>query len=139
MTVVVSVTTKHVFPAGTSKAADVKPVCANQILNDLADSLSDKPTEAGEASVPVFTDENGRPCIPVGIGGIADLANLGAKKQVVVQASSEVLVDGKKALPAQIDAVNKDPIWVKDPSKAGPRPVMPFKMRQYQRKKEKKK
>ncbi len=137
-TVLVNVTTKHVYPAGTSKAADVKPVCANQIINDLADGLDKNPDANPEPSVPLFQDENGRPCIPVGVAGVSDAANLGAQKQVQVQTSSTVLIDGKAALPASTPKINKDPFWV-DTGKAGPRPVMPFKMRKYKRDKEKKK
>lgn len=136
-TIVVSVTVKHVYPTGSSKGADVKPVCANQIINDLADSLDDKPAAPAGGNVPIFTDENGRPCIPVGMAGSADAANIGATKQIQVQASSKVLVAGKEALP-DVKAVNTDPFWV--PSlKDGPRPVAPQKMRKYQRDKEKKK
>lgn len=137
-TVLVNVTTKHVYPAGTAKAADVKPVCANQIINDLADGLDKNPDKNPEPSVPLFQDENGRPCIPVGVAGISDAANLGAQKQIQVQTSSTVLIDGKAALPAATPKINKDPFWV-DTGKPGPRPVMPFKMRKYKRTKEKKK
>ena len=137
-TVIVNVTTKHVFPSGTAKAADVKPVCANQIINDLADGMDKNIDATPGANVPIFTDENGRPCIPIGMAGISDTANIGATKQVQVQTSSTVLIDGKKALPAATPKVNKDPFWA-DTGKAGPRPVMPFKMRKYKRDKEKKK
>lgn len=136
-TVLVNVTAKHVFPAGTAKAADVKPVCANQIINDLADGLDKNPDKNPEPNVPLFQDENGRPCIPIGVAGISDAANIGAQKQIQIQTSSTVLIDGKAALPANISKVNKDPFWV-DTGKAGPRPVMPFKMRKYKRDKEKK-
>jgi len=137
-TVIVNVTTKHVYPSGSSKAADVKPVCANQIINDLADGMDKNIDATPGAGVPIFTDENGRPCIPIGMSGVSDTANIGATKQVQVQTSSTVLIDGKKALPAATPKVNKDPFWV-DTGKGGPRPVMPFKMRKYKRDKEKKK
>ncbi len=138
-TVIVNVTTKHVFPAGTSKAADVKPVCANQIINDLADSMDKSAGGTNtEPVVPLFQDENGRPCIPIGMAGISDTANIGAQKQVQVRTSAEVIVAGKKALPSSIQRVNKDPFWV-DTGKPGPRPVMPFKMRKHKKDKEKKK
>lgn len=138
-TVIVNVTTKHVFPSGTAKAADVKPVCANQIINDLADGMDKSNTgTTPEPVVPLFQDENGKPCIPIGVAGVSDTANIGATKQVQVQTSSQVLIDGKKALPANIQPVNKDPFWV-DTGKGGPRPVMPFKARKYKRDKEKKK
>ncbi|NUO52532.1 MAG: hypothetical protein HOV80_27105, partial [Polyangiaceae bacterium] len=138
-TVIVNVTTKHVFPSGTAKAADVKPVCANQIINDLADGMDKSNTgTTPEPTIPLFQDENGRPCIPIGVAGVSDTANIGATKQVQVQTSSQVLIDGKKALPSNIQPVNKDPFWV-DTGKGGPRPNMPFKARKYKRDKEKKK
>ncbi len=137
-TVLVSVTTKHVFPAGTAKAADVKPVCANQILNDLADGLDKQPDKNPDAVVPLLQDENGRPCIPIGVAGISDAANLGAQKQIQVQTASQVLIDGEQALPAKVQAVNKDPFWL-DRGTGAPRPVMPHKARKYKRDKEKKK
>lgn len=137
-TVVVSVTVKHVFPTGTAKGADVKPVCANQIINDLADSLEDNKTAGPtESTVPIFTDENGRPCIPIGVGGTADAANIGATKQIQVQASSKVLIGGKEGM-TDVKPVNKDPFWVPS-TKEGPRPVAPYKMRKFKRDKEKKK
>jgi hypothetical protein len=137
-TVVVNVTTKHVFPAGTSKAADVKPVCANQIINDVVDSVDKSPDAPAEPVVPLFQDENGRPCIPVGMKGVSDAANVGAQKQVQVQTTTQVLVGGKAALPTETPAINRDPFWV-DTGKAGPRPVAPFKARKYKRDREKKK
>ncbi len=136
-TIVVSVTVKHVYPTGTAKATEVKPVCANQILNDLADAASDTPTKAPESTLPLFQDENGRPCIPIGVGGTADAANIGATKQIQVQATSKVLVGGKEALP-EVQAINKDPFWVPS-TKEGPRPVAPYKLRKYKRDREKKK
>lgn len=136
-TIVVSVTVKHVYPTGTAKATDVKPVCANQILNDIADAASDRATPTPEATVPLFQDENGRPCIPIGVGGTADAANLGATKQIQVQTSSKVLIGGKEALP-ETQAINKDPFWLPS-TKEGPRPVAPYKLRKYKRDREKKK
>jgi hypothetical protein len=135
-TVVVSVTVRHVFPTGSAKGADVKPVCANQMINDILDATDKKPAAAGEATIPLFTDENGRPCIPVGVGGTADAANIGATKQIQVTTSTKVLVDGKEALPLDILPVNKD---IVDTGKGGPKPVLPQKLRKQKRDREKKK
>ncbi len=135
-TVVVSVTVRHVFPTGSAKGADVKPVCANQLINDIVDAADKKPAAAGEATIPMFTDENGRPCIPVGVGGTADAANIGATKQIQVTTSTKVLVDGKEALPLDIRPVNKD---IVDTGKGGPKPVLPQKLRKQKRDREKKK
>lgn len=136
-TIVVGVTVKHVYPTATAKGADVKPVCANQIINDIADAADNKAAPAPESTVPLFQDENGRPCIPIGIGGTADAANIGAKKQIQVHTTSKVLVGGKEALPT-VEKVNKDPFWLPS-TKEGPRPVAPYKMRKYKRDREKKK
>lgn len=140
-TVRVSTTTRHVFPAGTAKAADVKPVCANQIINDIADATSTRPTpKDGEAAtVPLFTDEHGRPCIPVGVAGISDAANLGAQKQIQVLTQATVQVDGQSSLPLELPTISKDPIWIKPTEGSGPRPVLPYKLRKRLKDKEKKK
>ena len=139
-TVTVDVKVRHVFPSGSAKGADVKPVCANQIINDIAEAASSgKTKDAGEtAKVPLFTDENGRPCIPVGVNVVSDETNIGATKQIQVQTSSRVTVNGRGALPAELQAVNKDPFWVKSSSDA-PRAVAPFRVRKFQREREKKK
>lgn len=136
-TVIVSATIKHVYPTGSSKSAELKPVCANQIINDIAEQMDDGHGKAQEPSIPLLQDENGRPCIPVGVKGTADLANVGANKQVQVQTSSKVLIQGQEALPSKLPAINKDPVWLE--RKEGPRPVMPFKARKYKRDREKKK
>lgn len=137
-TILVSVTVKHVFPTGSSKGAQIKPTCANQILNDIAEQMDDGKGKPVEPTIPLFQDENGRPCIPVGISGTADEANIGATKQIQVQTSSKVLIQGQAGLPAKLPAINKDPIWL-DRGKEGPRPLMPYKARKYKRDREKKK
>lgn len=137
-TILVSVTVKHVFPTGSSKGAQIKPTCANQILNDIAEQMDDGKGKPTEPTIPLFQDENGRPCIPVGVSGTADEANIGATKQIQVQTSSKVLIQGQAGLPAKLPAINKDPIWL-DRGKEGPRPVMPYKARKYKRDREKKK
>lgn len=137
-TIIVGVTVKHVYPTGTAKGADVKPVCANQIINDIVEGM-DKGTKDNPDpdAVPIFTDENGRPCIPIGVGGTADAANIGATKQIQVQTTTKVLVGGKEALP-DVKEVNKDPFWAPS-AKDGPRPVAPYKVRKQKRKRDKKK
>jgi hypothetical protein len=135
--ITVTATQKHVFPTGTTKAADVKPVCANAVLNEII-AANDKDLDApsAEGKVPVFLDENGLPCIPVGFGGISDVSNIGAQKQIQVQTSVNVTLPGEVDLPDAIRTV--DTAWV---PKAGdaPRPSLPAKIRKRQRDKEKKK
>lgn len=140
-TVVVSVTTKHVYPAGTSRRAEVKPVCANQLINDLADAASTQPgPPTGNAPGPsLFTDENGRPCIPVGVAGISDVSNLGATKQIQVQTKTQVKIAGASDLPsAPIERVDNSAPWVSLGDSTAPRPTMPFKIRRHEQKRAKK-
>lgn len=136
-TIIVGVTVKHVYPTGSAKGADVKPVCANQLINDIAESMDDSTAKSPDAAIPLFTDENGRPCIPVGFGGTADAANIGATKQIQVRTSTKVLVGGKEALPTP-QKVNRAPFWAPS-AKEGLRPNAPQKVRKRMRDREKKK
>ncbi|MFO0611185.1 MAG: hypothetical protein U0414_01260 [Polyangiaceae bacterium] len=134
-----SVVQKHVYPTGTAKGADVKPVCANQVINDLIDSADNKPASPNEGStVPLLTDEHGRPCIPIGVSAVADASNIGAEKHIEVQTSMDVTIPGQKDLPVDMAPVNTDAPWV-DTGKAGPRPTLPQKMRKRISDKKKKK
>jgi hypothetical protein len=139
-TVTVDVKVRHVFPSGASKAADVRPVCANQIINDIAEAATSGKTKDGGdgAEIPLFTDENGRPCIPVGVTGVTDETNIGATKQIQVQTSSRVTINGKKALPSDLQKVDKSAFWVKSQTGA-PRPVAPFRVRKWEKKRADKK
>jgi hypothetical protein len=139
-TVTVDVKVRHVFPSGASKAADVRPVCANQIINDVAEAAtSGKSKDAGDgADIPLFTDANGRPCIPIGVTGVTDETNIGATKQIQVQTSSRVTINGKKALPSDLQKVDKSAFWVKSQTGA-PRPVAPFRVRKWEKKRADKK
>lgn len=135
--ITVTATQKHVFPSGTTKAADVKPVCANAVLNEIV-AANDKDMKApsAEGKVPIFVDENGLPCIPVGFGGVADLANLGAQKQIQVQTSVSVALAGELELPEVVR--NVDTSWVPPTDKSAPRPNLPAKLRKRLSDKEKK-
>lgn len=134
-----SVTQKHVYPTGTAKGADVKPVCANQVINDVIEGADNKPADPKEGTtIPIFTDEHGRPCIPVGVSAVADASNIGANKHIEVQTSMDVTIPGQKDLP-QVSPVNTDAPWVNTPGKEGPRPTLPQKMRKRAADKKKKK
>lgn len=135
--VTVTATQKHVFPTGTTKGADVKPVCANAVLNEII-AANDKDLNApsAEGKVPVFVDENGLPCVPVGFAGMSDVANIGAQKQIQVQTSVNVALPGEVDLPEAVQTV--DTTWVPKATEA-PRPNLPAKIRKRQRDKEKKK
>lgn len=137
VTIRVSITQKHVFASGTAKGAEIKPQCANGFINEIVDATDKGPAPTGEPKVPMFQDENGRPCIPVGVGGVSDAANLGSQKQITVQSSYQVIFPGEVDLPADMAPVNTDAPWV-DRGKAGPRPTLPQKVRKQLRDKEKK-
>src|SRR5690606_5059762 len=83
-----------------------------------------------------FVDENGLPCIPVGMGGALDVANFGAHRQLQVRTQFDVELPDRKALPTEIHEVNKDPPWI-DTGKEGPRPNMPYKVRKRIQKRDK--
>jgi hypothetical protein len=144
-TVRVSVTTKHVFPTGTGRKLELKPQCANMMINELAVAARRKadlpvkdpnaiPDEIAGANP--FVDENGLPCIPIGMGGVADLSNVGAHRQLQVRTQLEIELPDQKALPTAIRKVNTDAPWI-DIGKEGPRPNMPYKVRKRIQKREK--
>jgi hypothetical protein len=134
----VVVTQKHVFAAGTTKGADVRPKCANGFINDIVDAADKDPHAPVDPKVPMFQDEHGRPCVPIGVAGVSDLANLGSQKQIQVESSFSVVIPGQVDLPSEIHEVNTDAPWI-ERGKEGPRPTLPQKVRKYMRDKEKKK
>jgi hypothetical protein len=138
VTVKVTVTQKHVFPSGTAKGADIKPKCANGFINEIIDAADDKPMRPVDPKIPMFQDEHGRPCIPVGIDGVSDVSNLGAQKQIQVESSFQVIIPGQLDLPADVVPVNTDAPWI-ERGKEGPRPTLPQKVRKQLRDREKKK
>ncbi len=137
-TVKVTVTQKHVLPSGTTKGADLRPKCANGFINDIIDAADKAPRADTDPKVPLFQDEHGRPCIPVGVAGVSDLANIGAQKQIQVESSFQVVIPGQADLPAEIHEVNTEAPWI-ERGKEGPRPTLPQSVRKYLRDKEKKK
>src|SRR5262249_48337571 len=98
VTVVVKVETSQRYPAGTDKRIDVKPVCANEVIEQIADALQD-PASAGKGPV-AEDDKRQKFCIPVGIGGKVDPSNLGTHLQTIVHASYSVVRGGDVALPS---------------------------------------
>lgn len=134
----VAITQKHVFPTGSQRGANIKPVCANGFINEIVDATQPKAGKISEPTVPMFQDEFGRPCIPVGIGGVADVSNIGAQKQVQIQSTFSVTVPGELALPTDVHPVNTDAPWI-ERGKEGPRPTLPQKARKRLQDKEKRK
>lgn len=109
--VVVKVESKKLYPAGTKDKVDVQPVCANEVIEQLARSMAElakgdgrgvvdpggaPPIEDREATL----DPRKRFCIPIGIGGRGDASNIGAHKQTVVRSTFEVKRKGQRDLPS---------------------------------------
>jgi hypothetical protein len=146
-TVRVSVLTRHVYPTGTGKKLELKPQCANGIINELAVATRKKADQAVDDpnAIPPdveganpFVDANGLPCIPIGLGGTADLANVGAHRQLQVQTQFDVVLDGARALPSSVDKINKDAPWLPS-AKEGRRANDPYAVRKREQKRQKKK
>ena len=146
-TVRVSVLTRHVFPTGTGKKLELKPQCANGVINELVVAGRKKADQAVEDpnAIPPeveggnpFVDANGLPCIPSGISGTIDASNIGAHRQLQVQTQFEVQLADARALPAAIEKVNTQAPWIKSDS-AAPRPNNPYAVRKREQKRQKKK
>jgi hypothetical protein len=138
----VKVETTHRYPAGSKKQIEVAPVCAEDVIKQIAEFVED-PSSAGAGSmripsgrpmlgvgsnVPGPDGEKRRFCIPVGVGGTGDASNLGAHLQTVVKSSVEVVRAGEKALPADraMPVDDRAPWLPADPNKAA-RPAPPKK------------
>lgn len=112
VTVVVKVESKVQYPAGTKERVDVKPVCANEVVEQLAAAIEGAMQTGGV--VRGIRDDQGRfiPyneldderrarfCIPIGIRAVIDPANIGAHMTNVVSSSFQVKRSGEQALPA---------------------------------------
>ncbi len=116
-TVIVKVESKEAFAAGSKKQVDVKPVCANEIVEELADALKpliaepsrdtvDEPETPSAAAkrepppAPKPADARRKLCIPIGVAGVGDASNLGTHLQKTVRTSYQVVVAGNRKLPA---------------------------------------
>ena len=112
VTVVVKVASKIQYPAGTKERVDVKPVCANEVIEQMAAAIEGAMQTGG--TVRGVRDDQGRfiPyneldderrikfCIPIGIKAVIDPANIGAHMTNVVSSSFQVKRSGEQALPA---------------------------------------
>jgi hypothetical protein len=148
--VTVKVESKVVYPAGTKKKVDVQPVCAEEVLQDMADAIDAaahgqaphgpirEPGATGEdPGLPRGgpTRDDRRFCIPIGIAAQLDPANLGAKPHRVVSSSAQVRVPGERLLsdPKLVDT--RAPWMPADPNKA----QLPAKKKKPKKKKDEKK
>jgi hypothetical protein len=112
VTVVVKVESKVQYPAGTKEKVDLKPVCANEVIEQMAAAIQGAMMPGG--TVRGIRDDTGqfipyteldderrrRFCIPIGIRGKGDTANIGAHMTNVVSTSFQVKRAGEQALPA---------------------------------------
>ncbi|HRI71201.1 MAG TPA: hypothetical protein PK156_43510, partial [Polyangium sp.] len=113
VTVVVKVESKVQYPAGTKERVDIKPVCANEVIEQAVAAIEGAMQTGG--MVRGVRDDQGRfiPyseldderrsrfCIPIGIRAVVDPANIGAHMTNVVSSSFQVKRAGEQALPAE--------------------------------------
>lgn len=117
-TVTVKVESKVQYPAGSQEQVNMKPVCANDVINQiealvnnpqaLTGVAAQQPGQGAKLGVGALgadaMDEEAKRkfCIPVGIRGTLDAANLGAHAINVVKSTSiAVRRDGDRAMPAE--------------------------------------
>jgi hypothetical protein len=139
-TVIVKVESNTQFPAGSKKAVDMQPVCAEEELAKMAQAIQNglnsdlqrgaRP-EPGMAAIPADdgpdAERKRRFCIPVGMRGKGDVSNLGAHAVNVVKSSFTVTKPGEKALdPDAVRPIDTRVPWApEDPTKV--RPALPAK------------
>jgi len=138
-TVTVKVESNTQFPAGSKKAVDMQPVCAEEELAKMADALQNglnpdlqrgpRP-EPGMAALPpddAAAERKRKFCIPIGMRGKGDVSNIGAHAVNVVKATFTVTKPGEKALdPDAVRPIDTRVPWAPaDPTKV--RPDLPKK------------
>ena len=139
-TVIVKVESNTQFPAGSKKAVDMQPVCAEEELAKMAEAIQNglnsdlqrgpRP-EPGMAAIPVDdgpeAERKRRFCIPIGMRGKGDVSNIGAHAVNVVKSTFTVTRPGEKALdPDAVRPIDTRVPWApEDPTKV--RPAMPAK------------
>lgn len=113
VTVVVKVESKVQYPAGTKEKVNVQPVCANEVVEQVAAAIAGAMETGG--TVRGIRDDQGqfipyneldeerkrKFCIPIGIRAKGDLSNIGAHMTNVVTTSFQVKRAGEQALPAE--------------------------------------
>jgi hypothetical protein len=134
-TVTVKIESRQVYPAGTKKKADVQPVCAEEVMAELAKQLA-APIVGGEAprgpyengavnradpaaALGAMDEEQRRKfCLAVGVRGKGDMSNFGAHAQTQVSSSYKVAVPGMMALPVAVKPIDTRVPWAPvDPNK----------------------
>lgn len=121
-TVIVKVASKLVYPAGNKEKLDVQPVCADEVLAEMAAAFEEVGTSEQKPR-PAQRAVDRRFCIPVGIRGKGDASNLGANAETLVTSSYEVVLPGAPKLQAEeVRPVDTRAPWLKDLPSRGPRP-----------------
>jgi hypothetical protein len=134
-TVIVKVESSVQYPAGSKTKIDAEPVCANEIIDQIEQALKD-PNSVGQQGAGaggrgamlgtgappegmVWNAERKKFCIPVGIRGRGDIANLGAHMVNVVKSTFSVRRDGERSLPAgEVKPLDDRVPWARpDPTK----------------------
>ena len=125
--VTVKVDSKQQYPWGNRKKSDVKPVCADQMLKQLADQVAAVAGDHGhvapgsdvgvlsKAPTPI-DQETSKFCIPIGISGSIDPSNIGAHLQTVVSSKFSVAIPGLKPLEDVKKVDQRAPWSPADPS-----------------------
>ncbi|TKC96353.1 hypothetical protein [Polyangium fumosum] len=115
VTVVVKIESKVQYPAGSVVKGEIRPLCANEVIEQIAQAVQDGMSAGGGGYTRGVRDDTGRfiPysdldeerkrrfCIPIGIVGGGDLSNFGgAHMYNVVSSSFTIKRAGEQALPA---------------------------------------
>jgi len=156
-TIVVKIDSAMRFPSGSKTGIQVEPVCANDVLEQIAEILKGTSKLGDVAGPGRGIDANGvapaapvagpsadalakaeelkkKFCIPVGVKGAGDAADIGARATKVVSASYSVERDGVKKMPAAVLPIDTRPAWTPpDPTRV--RPDVPGKKPWWQKKK----
>jgi hypothetical protein len=133
-TVIVKVESNVQYPAGSKTAVDMQPVCAEEELAKIAESLKNglNPDlqrgplpEPGMVAIPddgADADRKRKFCIPIGLRGKGDVSNIGAHAVNVVKSTFTVTKAGEKALdPDAVRPIDTRVPWApEDPTKVRP-------------------
>jgi hypothetical protein len=138
VTVIVKVESSVEYPAGSKVAMVAKPVCANEVFEQVQKLIDDAVHGGGGSGLvrglrddaghfipySAMDDEQRRKfCIPIGIVVHGDLSNVGAHTSNVVRSSFEVVREGEKALQPEAVAPLDTRLWgPRDMTKAQPPP-----------------
>jgi hypothetical protein len=113
VTVVVKVESKLQFPNGAKQRIDVRPVCANEVIEQAITAIEGVMQTGGMVRgvrddqgkfIPYneLDDESRRKfCIPIGIRGQIDPSNIGAHMTNSVRTSFQIKRAGERALPSE--------------------------------------